>query len=151
MNTGLLPLLLFESVYRRVSRQKNPIIQEQCLKHRQAGRDSRPAAVQISLTVRADGRLTVFYVQLLHRRIKSKIGIGKRSQSKMRNAISRFVRRRVNLVPSALLLLGRISDLLYRLSISVRSSSFDLPSFFWRRPRSSSSFPSENLRSSSVS
>src|SRR5947208_16225379 len=96
-------------------------------------------------------RLTVFYVQLLHRRIKSKIGIGKRSQSKMRNEISRFVRRRVNLVPSALLLLGRISDPLYRLSISVRSSSFDLLSFFWSRPRISSYFPSDNLRSSSFS
>ena len=36
-------------------------------------------------------------------------------------------------------------------SISARSSSFVLPSLFWRRPRSSSSLPSANVRSSSVS
>src|SRR5262245_6398471 len=36
-------------------------------------------------------------------------------------------------------------------SISPRSSSFVLPSLFWRRPRSSSSLPSAKTRSSSVS
>src|SRR6266498_120655 len=38
----------------------------------------------------------------------------------------------------------------YRLSSSLRKSSFDLPSFCSSRPSNSSSFPSANVRSSSV-
>ena len=38
----------------------------------------------------------------------------------------------------------------YRSSISFRSSSLDLPSLVWSRPRSSSSLPSANVRSLSV-
>src|SRR6266496_5700356 len=38
----------------------------------------------------------------------------------------------------------------YRLSSSLRKSSFDLPSFCWSRPSNSSSFPSANVRSSSL-
>src|ERR1041385_5600441 len=39
---------------------------------------------------------------------------------------------------------------IYRFSISFRRSSFDLPSFCWSRPSSSSSLPLVNARSSSV-
>src|SRR5438034_9746555 len=47
---------------------------------------------------------------------------------------------------------GSLSEALqlHKFSISVRRSSFVLPSFCSRRPRSSSSFPSANVRSSSV-
>src|SRR5207244_11533771 len=38
----------------------------------------------------------------------------------------------------------------YSFSISARRTSFVLPSFCWRRPSNSSSFPSTNVRSSSV-
>jgi hypothetical protein len=73
------------------------------------------------------------YLQLFHRKITTKIGTRKANQIRIRTAISDFVRRRMNLAPSGLLIFRRIFKAplvrLYRLSISLRSSSFVLPSF----------------------